>query len=416
MLPVFKKENRSDKTNYLPLSLLSSSSKILEKNVYKRLYEYLMDNNLLIEQNSGFKRKDSTVDQLLKIVHQIYQDIISGKDTCLVFLDISKPFDKVWHKGLLFKLRQLGIAGSLYDLLEHYLTARSQKVVINGISSSLKYLQTGVSQGSILGPLLILIYINDIINGVQCNVNLFADDTSIQKCLDNYEAVKVINDYLLKLSLHGSQWLISFYALKTEYIIASKRKTRGRHPDLFLNDTKITEANHHKHLGLIISNTMSWSCHKNEILAKAEKRLSIMRRLKHILPRSCLDKLYKSMIRPLLDYCGVYDSCTMYESERLDKLQRKASLLCTGAFRTTSNEKVLKELGWSNRRIYHRLVLFYKTLNNLAPQYLKRLCNLTSHNTNNYLLRRNNSFLVPTINGESFSIFFFQKQFEIGII
>ena len=319
----------------------------------------------------------------------------------------------MWHKGLLFKLRQLGIAGTLYDWLEHYLTARSQKDVINGISSSLKYLQTGVPQGSILGPLLFLIYINDIINGLQCNVNLFADDTSIQKCLDNYEAFKVINEDLLKLSSYGSQWLISFNALKTEYIIVSKKKTRGSHPDLFLNDTKITEANHHKHLGLIISNTMSWSYHINEILAKAEKRLSIMRRSKHILPRSCLDKLYKSMIRPLLDYCDViYDSCTMYESQRLDKLQRKASLLCTGAFRITSNEKVLKELGWSklaNRRTNHRLVLLYKILNNLAPQYLKRLCNLTSHNTNNYLLRRNNSFLVPTIHRESFSKSFFPK-------
>ena len=113
--PVFKKDNKSDKTNYRPISLLSSSSKILEKIVYKRLYEYLMDNNLLIEQNSGFKRKDSTVNQLLKIVHQIYQDIKNGKDTCLVFLDVSKAFDKVWHKGLLFKLRQLGIVGTLYD-------------------------------------------------------------------------------------------------------------------------------------------------------------------------------------------------------------------------------------------------------------------------------------------------------------
>ena len=173
--PVFKKDNKSDKTNYRPISLLSSSSKILEKIVYKRLYEYLMDNNLLIEQKSGFKRKDSTVNQLLKIVHQIYQDINNGKDTCLVFLDVSKTFDKVWRKGLLFKLRQLGIVGTLYDWIEHYLTGRSQEVVIKGISSSLRNLHTGVPQGSILGPLLFLIYINDIINDLQCNVNVFAD-------------------------------------------------------------------------------------------------------------------------------------------------------------------------------------------------------------------------------------------------
>ena len=178
--PVLKKDKTSDKTNYRPISLLSSSSKILEKIVYKRPYEYLMDNNLLIEQNSGFKPKYFTVNQLLKIVHQIYQDINNGKGTCLIFLDVSKAFDKVWHKGLLFKLRQLGTVGTLYDWIEHHLAGRSQKVVINGISFSLRYLQTGVPQGSILGPLLYLIYINDIINDLQCNVYLFADDTSIQ--------------------------------------------------------------------------------------------------------------------------------------------------------------------------------------------------------------------------------------------
>ena len=95
----------------------------------------------------------------------------------------------------------------------------------------------------------------------------------------------------------------------------------------------------------MISNNMSWSCHINEILAEAENDSIIMRRSIHILPRSCLDKLYKSMIRPLLDYCDViYDSSTMYESERLDKLQRKSSLLCTGAFRITSNEKSIKRI------------------------------------------------------------------------
>ena len=119
-------------------------------------------------------------------------------------------------------------------MLEHYLTARSQ----NGISSSLKNLQTGVPQGSILGQLLFLIYINDIINGLQCDVNFFADDTSIQQCLDNDGAFKVINDDLLKLSLYGSQWLITFNALKTDY-------PRENHAEdiltFFLNDTEITE-------------------------------------------------------------------------------------------------------------------------------------------------------------------------------
>ena len=125
------------------------------------------------------------------------------------------------------------------------------------------------------------------------------------------------------------------------------------------------------------------------------------------------DKLYKSMILPLLDYCDViYNFCTMYESEQLDKLQKQASLLCTSVFRITSNEKLLKELGrpkLTNRRTRHRLVLFYKILNYLIPQYLKHLCNLMPHNTNYYQLRRNNSFLVPLILRESFSKSYFPK-------
>ena len=136
-----------------------------------------------------------------------------------------------------------------------------------------------------------------------------------------------------------------------------------------------------------------------------------MRRSKHILPRSCLDKLYKSMILPLLDYCDViYDPFTMYISEQLDKLQMKASLLCTSAFKVISNEKLLKELGCSkltNRRTSHRLVLFYKILNDLTSQYLKHLCNLIPHN--NYHLRRNSSFLVPLIHRVSFSKSYFPK-------
>ena len=141
--------------------------------------------------------------------------------------------------------------------------------------SSLGYLQTGVPQGSILGPLVFLIYmyINDIINDLQCNVNLFANDISITKCLNSHADFKVINNDLLKLSAYGTQWLIIFNVLKTEYIIVSKRKTRAMHPDLLLNDTKLTEVKNHKHLGLTISNNMSWSSHVNETLAKAEKRL-----------------------------------------------------------------------------------------------------------------------------------------------
>ena len=113
-----------------------------------------------------------------------------------------------------------------------------------------------------------IIYINGIINDLQCNVSMIADDKSIPKCLDSHEDFKVINDDLLKLPIYGTQLLITFNALKIEYIIVSKRKTHAMHPDLLLNDTKLTEVNNHKHLVLTISNNMSWSSHIDEMLAK----------------------------------------------------------------------------------------------------------------------------------------------------
>ena len=145
-----------------------------------------------------------------------------------------------------------------------------------------------------------------------------------KKCLDSHDFFKVINVNLLKLSIYGTKWLITFNALKTEYIIVFKRKTSAMHPDLLLNYTKLTEVNNHKHLGLTISNNMSWSSHINEILVKAEKRLSMMRRSKHILPRSCLDKLYKSMILPLFNYCDViYDLVPCMKENNLTNCKGK---------------------------------------------------------------------------------------------
>ena len=211
--PVFKKGSKSDKSNYRPISLLSNMSKILEKIVYKRLYEYLTDNDLLTKQNSGFKKNDSTINQLLKIVHQIYQDINDGKDTCKVFLEVSKAFDKVWHEGLTFKIKQMGITGCLFEWLKSYISQRYQNVVLNGMESHLCFLEAGVPQGSILGPLLFLIFINDIVDEMECLVNLFADDISVQQRIIDITSFDKVNRDLQRLTGFGKQWLIIFTAI-----------------------------------------------------------------------------------------------------------------------------------------------------------------------------------------------------------
>ncbi len=175
--PVFKKAVRFLKENYRPVSLLSCISKVMERVVYNSLYKYLKRHGLLSERNSGFKENDCTINQLIHLCNNIYKGLDKSKDVCLVFLDVSKAFDKVYHKGLLLKLEQLGVCGNLLKWLESYLSNRQQRVVINGQMSESKSINASVPQGSILGPLLFLVYVNDLVDDLQTTPYLFADDT-----------------------------------------------------------------------------------------------------------------------------------------------------------------------------------------------------------------------------------------------
>ena len=214
--PVYKnKGEKSEKSNYRTIALLSCMSKILEKIIYYSLYEYCVSNELLISENSWFKRNDSTVNQLIAITHNIYKSLDSGKDVCALFLDVSKAFDKVWHEGLIFKLRQFGITATLISLLENYLTDRSQRVVLNGKTSPSQYIS---AQCSILGPLLFLIYVNDVKHNILSSIKLFADDTALIKEINNpVNDFGELNNNLETLNSWSKQWLITFNADKKKY-------------------------------------------------------------------------------------------------------------------------------------------------------------------------------------------------------
>ena len=165
VIPIFKKNDRQSKINYRPVSLLICLSKILEKIVFIRLYNFLLEINFFTPFQSGFRPGDSTVNQLVLIVHKIYEAFEQGKEVQAVFLDMTKAFDKVWHKGLLFKLKSLGITNPLLAWIKSYLTDRKQRVVIDGQASVWSNIEAGVPQGSVLGPLLFLVYINSFSTG-----------------------------------------------------------------------------------------------------------------------------------------------------------------------------------------------------------------------------------------------------------
>ncbi len=209
--PVHKKNSRQDKANYRPISLLPICSKIFEKIIFDAMYDFFTVNNLLSRDQSGFRPGDSTINQLLSISDEIFRNFEMFDETRAVFLDISKAFDKVWHDGLLFKLKQNGIRGDLLCTIENFLCNRSQRVVLNGKESSWNMLYSGVPQGSVLGPLLFLIYINDLSDNVSANMKLFADDSSIfLKVNDiNVTQITLMSD-LQQITRWAHQWKMSF--------------------------------------------------------------------------------------------------------------------------------------------------------------------------------------------------------------
>ncbi|MEO0684333.1 MAG: reverse transcriptase family protein, partial [Cyanobacteria bacterium J06649_11] len=185
VVPVFKKGDKTIIKNYRPVSLLPVFGKIFEKCIFDSIYNYMESNSLFSACQSGFRKGDSCISQLLSITHDIFKgfDVSPSLDTRGIFLDISKAFDRVWHSGLIFKLKSHGISGPLLFLLEDFFRGRFQRVVLNGQSSDWMEISAGVPQGSILGPLFFLIYINDLPEGLVSRAKIFADDTSVLSCL-----------------------------------------------------------------------------------------------------------------------------------------------------------------------------------------------------------------------------------------
>ena len=270
-----------------------------------------------------------------------------GQFSCIVFCDISKAFDRVWHSGLLFKLRVHGFSDSLLTWFNSYLRNRKQKVVIQSAESNYLPLSAGVPQGSVLGPLLFLIYVNDITDSLLSLTRLYADDSSLCYSATSLKDIEgIINQDLKSVSSWAKQWLVDFNPNKTEAVIFSNKKDFDV-PRLLFGNTLIKVVDHHKHLGLTLSSTGQWSNHINDILESASKILQIMRRLQFTLTRAALNQIYLSYVRLILEYSSiVWDGCTVVSSNSIEKLQNQAARIVTGLTRSVSLENLYKECGW----------------------------------------------------------------------
>ena len=328
----------------------------------------------------------------------------SGKEVRVVFCDISKAFDRVWHNGLLFKLKSIGISGKLLNWFSNYLADRKQCVVINGNTSEFKLVEAGVPQGSILGPLLFLVYINDIVRELDCNVRLFADDTSLYIVVENpLHAANILDNNLGRIYRWAGVWLVDFNATKTESMLLTRKRIQIVHPDLIMDNTILREVDTHKHLGLIFSQDCGWKSHIEDILNKAWHRLNIIRAFKFKFDRQSLERMYISFVRPVLEYGGpIWDNCNKEEKSKLESVQIEAMRIVTGATKLCSIEKLYKDTGWETlqtRRNKQKLQIFYKMVNRIGPNYLNNLVPPLVQDNSHYSLR--NARNVSTIRSQS---------------
>ena len=344
---------------------------------------------------SGFIPKDSTINQLTFLYDKFCQALDDGKEVRVVFCDISKAFDRVWHAGLLCKLEAVGVSGNLLLWFRSYLSNRRQRVVLPGVHSNWNYIKAGVPQGSILGPLLFLLYINDIVNDIGSHIRLFADDTSLYIVVENPdEAAELLNADLDKITTWAEQWLVTFNPPKTESMLISRKIVKPLHPPIFMSNQQISEVQFHKHLGIFLSNDCTWHKHIEYIKGKAWKRINVMRRLKFQLDRKSLEKIYLSFIRPILEYGNeIWANCTQYEKDELEQIQLEAARIATGATKLISINNLYSEIGWETldeRRNKQKLLMFYKLYYSLSPPYLSTLVPPLVGQTSRYNLRNAN--------------------------
>ena len=410
VIPIFKKDDKSLTNNYRPISLLCVVSKIMEKIIFKHVYNFLHQHGLLSKLQSGFKPGDSTVNQLAALYHMFCLALDEKKDVRIVFCDISKAFDKVWHDGIIYKLQKMGIKGILLEWFKDYLKNRLQRVLIKGQASEWGEIKAGVPQGSVLGPLLFLIYINDIVNGIQSNIRLFADDTTLFISVEDPDnAALQMNNDMETIKSWADQWLVNFNPAKTKTMTFTNKTVQ--HPPLYFDNKELKSVVAHKHLGLTFTSSLSWSTHVNEIVQSSSKMCNVLKQFKYQIDRKSLETIYFSFIRPKLEYaCQIWDDCTERDKESVENVQLNAARIVSGAKKGTSHVLLNEELQWqslSERRFNIKLFHMHKIVNTNAPSYLTDTLPEKVNAKARYPLRNGSDFVQFNTRTEKFRKSFF---------
>ena len=332
VIPIYKKSDAENFSNYRPVSVLPCFSKILERLVFNRCINFIDEYDILNEQQFGFRAKHSTYMAVMQVIDKIHNAAESDESTLGIFLDLSKAFDTIDHNILLYKLKHYGFRGVVYEWFVSYLENRKQYVSFKNNKSDLMNIICGVPQGSILGPLLFILYVNDIVNTSHVfNFTLFADDTTILYSHKDLETqVPTINRELSEVSNWFKTNKLSVNASKTNFmILGTSQMTKKYDQDdslqIILDDTKLDRVTNTKFLGVIIDENITWKQHIDATSKTISRNIGVINKLKHYLPGRILYSLYCSLVMPYINY-GVLVWGNAYKThvEKIFKLQKWA--------------------------------------------------------------------------------------------
>jgi len=385
--PIFKNGDKSDFQNYRPISVLPCFSKIFEKVVNNRLLYYLDSHGILNGNQYGFRKGHSTYMALIDLYDHISKAVEDREYSAGVFIDLSKAFDTLNHDILLKKLELYGVRGVALDWFKSYLANRSQCVSSGGVMSSLKPITHGVPQGSILGPLLFILYINDIVNCSKYLIFiLFADDTNLFfSSTDIRQLCDVLNNELANLLEWFRANKLSLNVKKTNYILFGNRcfPTDGSF-NLSIDGNSLQRVENTKFLGVYVDEKLNWKKHFDHIAHKISKGLGAMGRVRNIVPNNVLLMIYHSLIYPYITYCNiVWGSANATSLHKLVILQNRAVRLISRAnFRSSCDPLYarLKLLKVGDILKYQMAQFMFKIKNTIVPSSCLRYVTVSDSN------------------------------------
>jgi hypothetical protein len=414
VVPIYKKGDRSSAANYRPVSLTSVCCKTLEHIICSSIMKHLEQNNILTDAQHGFRKHRSCETQLILTINDLAKNIDDNIQTDVILLDFSKAFDKVPHQRLLHKTRHYGINTDTHNWIRDFLSGRKQKVIVEGATSSSAPVLSGVPQGSVLGPLLFLMYINDLPEYIRSSsVRLFADDCVVYRKIENDRDAQLLQEDLDRLQTWEQHWQMEFHPQKCQLLrVTNKRNIVNANYNIHGHTLENVETA--KYLGVSMDKSLTWNQHIADTARKANGVKAFLQRNMNQCPRKTKASCYEHLVRPILEYANtIWDPWTKNNIDKIEAVQRRSARFVLNNYsRHSSVTSMLEELKWptlEERRARQKVIMMYRIVHHqvaIDPSNFLQL--VTTRNRGH-----SSKFLVPHARTHVLKYSFFPRAIRL---